>query len=122
MTAVQFRGGIAPRNEQAFTDMVKQLARTFGFLVYHTFNSQRSDPGFPDLVFVHPVDGRRFWAELKVGKNEPTGHQRAWIAALVTSGEVVFLWRPEHWDEIVDVLSGAIDLEPDPESGEGDAG
>lgn len=110
VSAAEYRGKIAPRNEKAFTDMVRQAARAFGWMSYHTHNSKHSEAGYPDIRFVHPVRGQKFYAELKVGRNEPTDAQRQWIAALTNAGEVVFVWKPEHWDEIVDVLSGEIDL------------
>ena len=47
-------------------------------LVYHTYSSKRSAPGFPDLagfpdlVLVHPQSGRTIFAELKKEGSYPT--------------------------------------------------
>ena len=41
---------ISARRE--FQAQVVQMARTFGWLVYHTYNSENSEPGFPDLTMV----------------------------------------------------------------------
>jgi hypothetical protein len=39
-----------PINEAAFQRMIMDLARYNGWRVYHTHDSRRSEPGFPDLV------------------------------------------------------------------------
>ena len=41
---------------------VVDLARTLGWRVYHTYDSRRSQPGFPDLVLVRE---RILFLELK---------------------------------------------------------
>jgi len=71
-------------------------ARLCGWLVYHTFNSSKSDPGFPDLVLVR--DGRIVYAELKTEKGRLTKHQRDWLKALDDAGQEVYVWRPSDWD------------------------
>lgn len=42
-----------------------QCARTLGFYVYHTADARRSEPGFPDLVAVHPTTGAVIMFECK---------------------------------------------------------
>ena len=37
-----------------FMPAVVELAKRFGWLLYHTHNSRRSASGFPDLVMVRP--------------------------------------------------------------------
>ena len=110
ISAAEFRGTIEPKSEKEFQGMVENVARAFGWRWYHTHDSRRSEKGFPDLFLVHPERHQSFWAELKVGRNKPTAEQEAWIAMLVNCRAVVFVWYPKHWDEIVDVLSGEIDL------------
>ena len=39
-------------SEKDFNHTITLTARAFGWLVYHTYNSRRSEPGFPDLVLV----------------------------------------------------------------------
>ena len=101
---------IAPLNEKQFQGMVEQALRAGGWKVYHTFNSRRSEPGYPDIHAVHPMTGQSFFAELKMPKGKVSLAQRSWISSLMVAGHVVFVWRPEHWDEIVDVANGTIDL------------
>jgi len=40
--------------EKDFMRQVMELAKLYGYLAYHTHNSQRSQPGFPDLVLLRP--------------------------------------------------------------------
>lgn len=79
-------------------------------LCYHTHNSERSAPGWPDLALVHPC-GKLIFIELKQEGKYPTTEQRLWLAALSRAAEVnplveVFLWKPADWDEVVEALGG----------------
>jgi hypothetical protein len=76
---------------------VRQVARLGGWLTYHTNDSRRSDKGFPDLVFVHPLTGRTVYAELKSVKGRIRPEQQQWIDALARGGHEVHVWYPEHW-------------------------
>ena len=96
------------KNEKAFTTSVKKAAKQFGWLPYHTLRSMGSDPGFPDLVLVHPEHGLVF-VELKMPKGKLTEHQKHWKETLQTAGEKWFLWRPEHWDGILNFLQNGWD-------------
>ena len=58
--------------------------------------------GFPDLVLVR--GGRLIFAELKVGKNNPTDDQMRWLTELRRAHHYVYLWRPCDWREIEEVL------------------
>jgi hypothetical protein len=81
------------------------VARDAGFLVYATYRSQRSEPGFPDLVMVKPP--RVIFAEIKTEKGRlSTGRmnkantrwlpgQDDWLEALSHCiGVEYYLWRP----------------------------
>lgn len=71
------------------------LARQLGYLVYHTHNSQGSDPGFPDLVL---LKGRRVvYVELKTQSGRLSAAQREWLEGLQAAGEEVHVWRPSDW-------------------------
>jgi hypothetical protein len=74
---------------------IRYLARLYGWRrVYHTHDSRRSDPGFPDLVLVHPGQRRIVFAELKTATGRTTPVQDAWLADLAAAGAEVHLWRP----------------------------
>ena len=92
-------------SEKEFDASVRQLAQMLGWRRYHTYDSRRSEPGFPDLVLVRD---RIIFAELKSEKGKVTARQEAWIAALRTAGAEVYVWRPSDMDAIAEVLSRII--------------
>src|SRR5262249_41205651 len=81
--------------EAQFQTDVIAYALLHGWLPYHTHDSQRSHPGFPDLVLVSPRAGRLVFAELKTMRGRISSHQRNWIAALGAVGQEVYIWRPD---------------------------
>ena len=86
-------------SERQFQDAVLEMARLFGFRTYHTFNSRRSEAGFPDLVLVR--DGRLIAAELKTETGRLSPAQVAWISDLERCrGVDVHVWRPGNLAEI----------------------
>ncbi len=113
--------------EARFQARVVGIARANGFkvprkdplqrpldLVYHTHDSRRSVPGFPDLVLCKPASeadeepGRVIFAELKreTGTLEP--EQRLWLEALRgCPGVEVYVWKPRHLEDIRRILGGA---------------
>lgn len=74
---------------------VKDLARLWGLLVYHTRDSRGSDPGFPDLVIVGPCGV--LFRELKSQAGQLTRPQGLWRDGLRDGGANWGLWRPEDW-------------------------
>lgn len=80
-----------------------QLAQLRSWLVYHTRDSRRSQPGFPDIVL---VKGRLIFAELKSETGRLTPEQERWLAALRSAGCDVRVWRPSDWQEIEETLNG----------------
>ena len=91
--------------EKALQEKVIRLARSMGWLVYHTHDSRRSVKGFPDLVLVHPKRGL-LWRELKTMKGRLTAEQTEWLTELVAAGQDAAVWRPDQWvsDEIAKEL------------------
>ena len=84
--------------EKQLQAAVLKLARLSGWLCYHTFDSRRSQPGFPDLVMVRR--SRIVFAELKSERGKPTDSQGEWLNAIDATGKVeVYLWRPKHWTD-----------------------
>jgi hypothetical protein len=67
-------------SEGAFQAKVIELATRLGWRLYHTYDSRRSQPGFPDLIGVR---GDRMVAiECKREGQKPTAEQWEWLRAL----------------------------------------
>jgi hypothetical protein len=91
--------------KQFQADVVKYAKRCGWEDVYHTFNSKRSSPGFPDCVFGRQHRAPHLMvAELKVGDNEPTDDQQRWLNYFLLAGVPTYVWRPEHWPDIKRIL------------------
>jgi hypothetical protein len=58
--------------------------------------------GFPDLIIVR--GDRLLAAELKVPGNDTSEEQDRWLAAFRGAGVPTFVWYPEHWPAIEEVL------------------
>lgn len=82
--------------EAALQQMVIDLARWAGYLVWHDNDSRRNRPGFPDLTMVHTLNGRLIFSELKSEKGRVRPEQDVWLQHLGKRHEV-YLWRPIHW-------------------------
>jgi hypothetical protein len=75
--------------------------RTLKMLYYHTHNSKRSDPGFPDSAILHPDGGTLFLWELKRDGKEPGPAQVRWLRALANVTAVdARVVRPSDWQSI----------------------
>ncbi len=78
--------------------------RQIGYLVYHTWNSQNSEKGFPDLACI-PPEGRPDWPvlmlELKVNDNVMTVEQWLWIRALHEKTIFASEARPETFHDLL---------------------
>lgn len=81
---------------------VRQIAQLRGWLCYHTHDSRRSEPGFPDLVLSHPRTGELLFVELKSRVGKATAPQQEWLAALGRGGHRAVVWRP------ADLIDGTI--------------
>ena len=111
------------QTEAQFQSAVIQYAELKGWLVYHTHDSRRSQPGFPDLTMVR--NGRLIFAEVKREDGVTTDKQTAWLIDLRQVADdieenilicppisgirhaflEVHLWRPSDWHEIERVLA-----------------
>lgn len=96
-------------SEKQFQGQVEKLARDCHFITYHTWNSQKSVAGFPDLIMINPYRGDLVVAELKTERGKLSPYQWNWLETFrsVKGPPRVFLWRPSDADEIFDVLRGA---------------
>jgi hypothetical protein len=90
-------------SEKQLMEAIRHYAKLRGYLTYHTYDSRRSDPGFPDLICVR---GEAAWAlELKTEKGRVTEDQKAWIDALNDVEEVrALIVRPSQLDEIINLM------------------
>jgi hypothetical protein len=84
-------------SEAEFQALVLDLVRTLGLQAYHTHDSRRSQPGFPDLVIVGR-DGVLF-RELKTMDGRVSVDQKYWIEILRAAGADVGIWRPSSWPD-----------------------
>lgn len=94
---------ISPTDESEFQSLVVAEAKTRGWKVYHTFDSRRSEPGFPDLIMIR--GRRKIAAELKMSGNKPTAAQLDWLSAFHRAGDEIAVWYPHQWAEIVEALA-----------------
>jgi hypothetical protein len=105
--------------EDDFLATVIELATLCGWLIFHDYDSRRNPAGFPDLVLVHPhkTPGIIF-AELKTNRGKLKTKQGDWLNKLAEVIDKiyrppmprehigVYLWRPQHWDKIEQILMG----------------
>ena len=68
-----------PTTERELQQWVLAVAKMGRWMAYHTFDSRRSQPGFPDLILIRGTT--LIAAELKVGGNHPSPIQLEWLEA-----------------------------------------
>jgi hypothetical protein len=91
--------------EREFQDLIVEAAVLNGYLTYHTHDSRRSDPGFPDLVCVKP--GRPIlFLEVKTERGKVSAIQQMWIETInETEGTALaMVVRPRDWLTLLEVL------------------
>lgn len=94
-------------SEKDFSQQFSDAAKMYGWTMrYHTFDSRRSSPGFPDWVLIHPGRGECIFVELKNERGKLSRHQQNWIKALEAAGQRVFVFKPSDWELILLVLRG----------------
>ena len=81
----------APLTERAFQARVLDLAKLYGWMVFHPYSSRRSTAGFPDLVLAR--HGQVLFVELKTDTGQLSVAQRQWRDALPDAR----CWRPRDW-------------------------
>lgn len=86
-------------SEAQLQALVVDAAKALGLGIYHTYDSRKSQPGFPDLVIVGK-NGVLF-RELKASKGKVSASQTFWLDILEAAGEDSGVWRPEHWPETI---------------------
>jgi hypothetical protein len=86
--------------ERELSDNLADTAKVYKWLAYHTFDSRRSEPGFPDWVLIRE---RLLVVELKSERGKVAPAQYRWLKAFEDAGADTRVWRPQHW------LSGEIE-------------
>lgn len=103
--------------EDEWQDTVLELAAATGWLVAH-FRPARAKAddgadrwitpvaadgkGFPDLVLVRD---RVVFAELKSSRGQLRPEQRVWLDRLRDAGAEAYVWRPDDFDQVAQVLA-----------------
>jgi hypothetical protein len=108
---VRLVGGSAPPappvlSERAFMQALRREALAGGWMLYHTFDSRRSAPGFVDCVLAKPGQPLLCW-ELKTAEGVVTLAQQRWLEVLgqVTHVEAGVV-RPEDMAQMIERLRG----------------
>lgn len=82
-------------SEATFQSQILALCKHLGLLTYHTYDSRRSQPGFPDLVIVG--SRKMLFRELKTDLGRVSPEQAQWLDALRQLGVDADVWRPSDW-------------------------
>lgn len=110
LLAMAVRSPMVLWSERRWQREVMMALRRLGWtLAYHTWNSERSAAGFPDIVAFKSshsagIAPRFLVVELKRQDRKTTRAQDAWLDAFRTYGAECFVWRPSDWDECLAVL------------------
>jgi hypothetical protein len=98
-------GVVTRRREETYIQAAfEEHARTLGWLVYHTHDPRRSEPGWPDAFCVR--GGRAVAVELKTANGRTSKAQERWIRELdMVPGVSAFVARcPRDWPRITEAL------------------
>jgi hypothetical protein len=89
--------------ERDWQRTVVDLAEMYRWRVYHTFDSRRSEPGWPDLFCVKP--GRAVALELKTQRGRVTAEQYGWLGLLASvPGVDAMLARPSDLERVAQLF------------------
>lgn len=93
--------------EARFQAQVFRLAEVLGYRCYHTHDSRRSAPGFPDAVLLRRP--RVLFVEFKSERGRLSPEQLWWLCELRSSGQEAYVWRPSDIDKLTRILRGERD-------------
>lgn len=88
--------------EREWQREVVAIAKQCGWRHYHTHDSRRSEPGWPDLALVRE---RLVLAELKTDTGRVSAHQERWLSLLSQAGVETYLWRPGDREHVLRTLT-----------------
>lgn len=89
------------QSEKAFQADIVKFAEKQGWTCYHTYNSRKSQEGYPDLTLVRE---RVVWIEAKTETGVVSAAQQTWHELLNAAGQEAYIFRPKDWPQIVEVL------------------
>jgi len=81
--------------ERALLANVLAMAQWLGYRTYHTWRSDHSVAGYPDLTLVG--HGRLVVAELKSDRGRISSCQQRWLDEFALAGIPAYIWRPRDW-------------------------
>jgi hypothetical protein len=90
--------------------LVIELCDRLGLHHYHTFDSRRSEPGWPDLVIIGDAI---IYRELKSRAGVLTPAQRRWGSRIERAGGDWAVWRPVDWQNMT-IGSQLMAIKPQP--------
>ena len=98
--------------ETQFASAVEDLLELYGWLWCH-FRPAKTDKGWRTALsghkglpdYVAAKSGRLLMFELKSAAGKVSQAQQEWLDALKKTKAEVYLWRPDMWPEIQEVLT-----------------
>lgn len=93
--------------ERDFQQQLVDAARWLGWLCFHTFDSRKSEPGFPDMICVGTGAnrGRLLAIELKSESGRVSAEQLKWLTGFMDCGGVeTHIFRPAQVDQAMALL------------------
>jgi hypothetical protein len=95
-------------SEAELQRLVEELCARLGLSCYHTYDSRRSTPGFPDCVI---VGERILFRELKSRDGVLTPEQRRWGSRITRAGGDWAVWRPVDWQNMT-IMNQLLTIRP----------
>lgn len=91
--------------EKQWQQQVVDAAKANNWLVYHTYDSRHSAPGFPDLILIRGTE--LLVIELKRERGTVTLDQERWLRAFSgVAGLTVVVAKPSDWETVDALLRG----------------
>ena len=86
--------------ERELQDQVLELLRLYGWVCYHTWRSDHSEAGFPDII---ATNGKVILAiECKREHGKVTVAQQRWLDLLHSAGAYALTLRPSDMDAFIE--------------------
>lgn len=85
-------------SEKEWQTTVTDLAKVYGWMVFHQLDSRGTEAGWPDLVLIRPPEC--LFVELKSERGRVRPEQSLVLESLAACGLEVYVWRPAGWPEI----------------------